>query len=218
MSAVAVIVGAGSGSRFGGDKIFADLAGAPLLAHTVAAFEASPVIDGIVLVLRSETATRGEALAAERGWKKLRAVTVGGARRQDSVLAGVRRAEADWVLIHDAARPLVTPEIIERGLEAARETGAAIAALPVRDTIKRVENDRIIATVDRARLWAAQTPQVFRTELIELALESDRDVTDDAAAVEALGVPVRVFLGSERNLKVTTAADLALAEAILRCG
>jgi 2-C-methyl-D-erythritol 4-phosphate cytidylyltransferase len=218
MSAVAVIVGAGSGSRFGGDKVFAELAGRPLLVHTGAAFEASPVVDGIVLVLREENLARGRALAEEQGWTKLRAVTAGGARRQDSVLAGLRAAEADWVVVHDAARPLVTPDLIERGLEAARDTGAAIAALPVRDTIKRVEHDQIVATVDRSRLWTAQTPQVFRSELLELALQGGHDVTDDAAAVEALGVPVRVYLGLERNLKVTTAADLALAEAILRCG
>jgi 2-C-methyl-D-erythritol 4-phosphate cytidylyltransferase len=218
MSAVAVIVGAGSGSRFGADKVFAPLAGRPLLAQTVAAFEASSVVDGVVLVLRPETVQRAWALAREEGWTKLRAVTIGGARRQDSVLAGVRVAAAEWVLVHDAARPLVTPEILARGLEAARATGAAIAALPVRDTIKRVEHDYVVATVDRAALWAAQTPQVFRAELLERALATGRDVTDDAAAVEALGVSVRIFLGAERNFKVTTTADLALAEAILRCG
>lgn len=218
MSAVAVIVGAGSGSRFGADKVFAPLAGRPLLAHTVAAFEASPAVDGVVLVLREETVPRAWALADEQGWKKLRAVTIGGARRQDSVLAGVRVAAAEWVLIHDAARPLVTPEIIARGLAAAQATGAAIAALPIRDTIKRVEHDQIVATVDRASLWAAQTPQIFRADLLERALATGPDVTDDAAAVEALGVVVRIFLGAERNFKVTTVADLALAEAVLRCG
>jgi 2-C-methyl-D-erythritol 4-phosphate cytidylyltransferase len=122
------------------------------------------------------------------------------------------------VLVHDAARPLVTPDLIAQGLAAAQETGAAIAAVPVRDTVKRVDQDRIIATVDRAQLWLAQTPQVFRTELLELALQGAHEVTDDAAAVEALGVSVRVFLGSERNVKVTTTSDLALAEALLRCG
>lgn len=194
------------------------MAGLPLLAHTVAAFEASSAVERVVLVLREDALERGRALGAERGWTKLAGVTAGGARRQDSVLAGVKLAGVDWVLIHDAARPLLTPDVIERGLEAAQTTGAAIAALPVRDTIKRVEGERIAATVDRTRLWAAQTPQIFRSELIELALQNDREVTDDAAAVEALGVPVRVFLGSERNFKVTTTSDLALAEAILRCG
>jgi 2-C-methyl-D-erythritol 4-phosphate cytidylyltransferase len=218
VTAVAVIVGAGSGTRFGGDKVFAELGGLPVLAQTVAPFEACPAVDGVVLVLRPDAIEQGEAVARERGWRKLLGITPGGARRQDSVLAGVRLARSDWVLIHDAARPLVTVEIIERGLEAAEATGAAIAALPVRDTIKRVEDERITATVERSRLWAAQTPQIFRSELIELALEGAADVTDDAAAVEALGVPVRVFAGSERNFKVTTASDLALAEAILRCG
>lgn len=219
MSAVAVIVAAGSGTRFGGDKVFAPLAGRPMLAYSVSAFEQSPLVDGVVIVTRPELFDGVYRLAEAEGWRKLRAVGPGGARRQDSVLAGVRLARAEWVLVHDAARPLLPVEVIERGLEAARITGGAIAALPVRDTIKRVDPDTTITgTVDRSELWAAQTPQIFRSALLEAALDTAADVTDDAAAVEQLGVHVRVFLGAERNFKVTTPGDLALAEAILRCG
>lgn len=213
----AIIVGAGSGVRFGSDKIFADLAGMPVLAHTIAAFEACPTIDEIVLVLRTDTVQVGQQLVRIHGWRKVIAVVAGGARRQDSVLAGTQATTAQWVLIHDAARPLISREVIERGIDAAQSTGAAIAAIPVRDTIKRVNTDRSIReTVDRAPLWAAQTPQVFQTDLLRRALTEATDVTDDAAAVEAVGGVVHVFEGAERNFKITTTADLALAAAILR--
>jgi 2-C-methyl-D-erythritol 4-phosphate cytidylyltransferase len=118
----------------------------------------------------------------------------------------------EWVMIHDGARPFVTPELIERGLEAASATGAAIAAVPVVDTIKMVEGERIVSTPDRQILWAAQTPQVFRASLLrEAHLQSTADATDDAALVEAMGVEVRVFTGAYGNIKVTTAVDLQLA-------
>ncbi|MCS7001600.1 MAG: 2-C-methyl-D-erythritol 4-phosphate cytidylyltransferase [Dehalococcoidia bacterium] len=217
MSVVAVVVGAGSGVRFGGDKIVALLAGKAVLAHAVAPFEASPRVDGVVVVARAEAIAEVTRIAQAEGWRKVRAIVPGGARRQDSVLAGARAAQAEWVVIHDAARPLLPVAVIDRGLVAAQRTGAAIAALPVRDTIKRVDADgRIVGTVDRSTLWAAQTPQVFRSALLIPALEHAGDVTDDAAAVEAIGGEVTVFLGDEINLKVTTPRDLAVAEALLQ--
>jgi 2-C-methyl-D-erythritol 4-phosphate cytidylyltransferase len=216
VTTAAVVLGAGSGQRFGGDKIFAMLAGKPVLAHSVGAFERCPRIDRIVLVLHESMVDRGKELIESEGWLKTRRVCRGGARRQDSVLAGIRAAEADIVLIHDAARPILPIDMIERGIDSVQATGAAIAALPVKDTIKRVDIDwNIVETVDRSALWAAQTPQVFRSHIIERALELAGDVTDDAAALEKLGFRVQIFPGDERAFKITTAFDLDLAENLL---
>jgi 2-C-methyl-D-erythritol 4-phosphate cytidylyltransferase len=126
-------------------------------------------------------------------------------------------ASCQWVVVHDGARPLVTAALIERGLEAAKKTGAAIAALPIGDTIKEVEPPDLIGrTLSRGRLWAAQTPQVFRCDILRQAhQQAQGEATDDAALVEMLGYQVRVFEGSPRNIKVTTAADLAVVEALL---
>jgi 2-C-methyl-D-erythritol 4-phosphate cytidylyltransferase len=145
-------------------------------------------------------------------------ITIGGAQRQDSVRAGLAAAgEADWVVIHDAARPLVTADLIARGLAAARVSGAAIAAMPVVDTIKVVEASRIVATPPRATLWQAQTPQVFRRTLLlnAHAAAASSGATDDAALVEAYGSTVHVYEGSYRNVKITTDVDLVVARALL---
>ena len=216
----AVIVAAGRSSRMGGvDKTFAPLLGAPLIAHTVEAFEAHPGISDIVLVLADESVQRGRELAATRGWKKVGTVCPGGDRRQDSVYNGLQAlASCDLVMVHDGARPCVDQATLDRGIQAAAEHGAAIAGVPVKDTIKRVSSSLVIEeTPARAALWQAQTPQVFRYDLL---LEAHRlcqaDVTDDAAMVESLGHPVRMFEGAYENLKVTTAGDLVVAEAFLR--
>jgi 2-C-methyl-D-erythritol 4-phosphate cytidylyltransferase len=208
----AVIVAAGSGTRMGGlDKLFTEVAGRPLLAHAVAPFQTCAAVERIVLVLSAENVERGEALAQEQGFVKVCAVVPGGGRRQDSVRLGLEvLGECEYVAVHDGGRPLVSVELIERGLEAARETGAAVAALPLVDTIKEAGADGLVVrTLDRSRLWAAQTPQVFRRDLLARAhREVASDVTDDAAMLEALGVPVKVFPGDRRNIKVTTAEDL----------
>lgn len=214
----AVIVAAGAGRRFGGDKVFADLLGRPVLAWTVAAFESTPEVDIIVVVLSPENLGRGQALAQAHGWRKVRHLCPGGPRRQDSVRAGLAALSGtEWVVVHDGVRPCVTPQIIRAGLAAARQTGAAIAALPVIETLKRVDaQGRVLATVPRAGLWTAQTPQVFRTALLVRAhREVTAEVTDDSAMVEALGHPVVVYPGSPANIKITIEEDLALAAAIL---
>jgi 2-C-methyl-D-erythritol 4-phosphate cytidylyltransferase len=215
----AIVAAAGRSERMGGrDKLFAVVGGRPLLAHTLGAFDACRGVDTVVLVLSPENMERGRGLVAEAGFSKVATVCQGGQRRQDSVRNGLEAlASCQWVVVHDGARPLVTAELIERGLEVAKETGAAIAALPIGDTVKEVEPPDIIGrTLARGRLWAAQTPQVFRYDILREAHElAQAEATDDAALVEKLGHRVKVFEGSPRNIKVTTAVDLALVEALL---
>ena len=218
--ASAIIVAAGRSSRMGGpDKLFALLDGRPLLYYAIAAFERCPAINHITLVLSEESAGPALDLLRSACFDKVDGTCLGGSRRQDSVQAGVRAMRAcEWVVVHDAARPLVTPELVDAGIAAAQETGAATAALPVVDTLKEAASDgTILWTVDRERLWAVQTPQVFRYDLLLAAHEQEGvDATDDAGLVERLGARVYLYPGSRQNLKVTTPEDLAIAEALLR--
>ncbi len=215
----AVIVAAGSGSRMGGaDKIFALLDGRPVLARAVETFEKSNLIDGIVIVLSRQNLDKGKKMVESESWTKVKDVCEGGERRQDSVLNGLNcLGEYEWVVIHDGARPLITADLIENGLDAALETGAAIAAVPVTDTIKVAGDDLTIqGTPPRQSLWAAQTPQVFRYDIIAEAYRKLKyDVTDDARVVEMMGGKVKLFQGSNDNIKITTPEDLATAEILL---
>jgi 2-C-methyl-D-erythritol 4-phosphate cytidylyltransferase len=220
MRAAAVIVAAGRSTRMGGqDKILAPLRGRPLLLHTLDAFNRCEAIDAIVVVVAPERIDEVAALiAGTREAARVTAIVPGGARRQDSVRAGVDRCTAaEIVAVHDGARPLVTPAIIAAGVALAEQHGAAVAAWPVADTLKRADAAGLIeATVAREGLWAVQTPQVFaRTLLLAAHAAATADVTDDAMLVEALGRPVYLYRGSSRNIKVTTVDDLALAEALL---
>ncbi|MBI2941379.1 MAG: 2-C-methyl-D-erythritol 4-phosphate cytidylyltransferase [Chloroflexi bacterium] len=212
----AIIVAAGASRRFGGDKLYHSLGARPLLAHTVDAFQRTPGIDRIVLVVSPAAVPAAERLIASSNWDTPVQVTTGGARRQDSVERWLALVDdCEWVAIHDGARPLVTPEIIARGIAVVREAGAAVAAVPVKDTIKRVSGT-IVETLNRDTLWSAQTPQLFGTTLLRQAFVATvEDVTDDASLVERLGHPVKLFLGDYDNIKVTTAVDLLIAEAIL---
>ncbi len=221
----AIVAAAGRSLRMSGaDKLFAIVGGSPLLAHTLLAFEVCRLVERIVLVLSPESLQRGQALVRDCGFDKVAAVCPGGKRRQDSVRLGLEAltpcqpyGPPGWVVVHDGARPLVTAELIERGLEAAGDTGAATAAVPAADTIKQVDpSGLVLRTLDRADLWAVQTPQVFRYDLLcEAHRQAQAEVTDDAALVEGMGSRVKVFTGSPRNIKVTTAQDLALVEALL---
>ncbi len=210
---------AGDSRRMDGmDKVFMPLGGMPLILHCLNAFEASADIHGVVLVLSDSAIEWGETLVRERRLTKIETVVRGGVRRQDSVANGLRALrECDVVIVHDGARPFVDQSLIFRALDAVAETGAASAAVPVKDTIKMTGPDMIVnETPDRRTLWAAQTPQAFRSELLRDAHERiSEDVTDDASIVEALGVPVKLFPGEYENLKVTTRDDVALAESIL---
>lgn len=230
--AAAVIVAAGRGQRFGAaDKVFLPLGGRPLLAHVLDAVAAS-AIAGVVLVVGEHTRGRTEALLAGGGWRLPVAVVAGGERRQDSVAAGVAAvpSEAEVVVVHDGARPLADGALFDRCAAAAALTGAAIAAVPVSDTLKRAAPAepgevaagapwRVAATVPRDGLWAAQTPQAFRRDRLVAALAHPAaqagTFTDEAALFEALGWPVALVPGSATNLKVTHPDDLLVAEALL---
>jgi len=212
----AVIVAAGSSQRMGGmDKMLALLGGKPVLARVVDTFQRCNLIDQIVIVLSKPNLERCQQLIAEQGWSKVTDVCLGGKRRQDSVVAGLSRLNhCHWVVIHDGARPLLTEDLIYQGLTQAQETGAAAAAVPVTDTIKVAGDDRLVQqTPSRHNLWAVQTPQVFRFDIIAEAYRQAKDeVTDDASVVEQLGYRVKLYMGSYDNIKVTTADDLVLAE------
>ena len=221
----AVVVAAGSGRRMGGvDKIFSSIAGAPVLVHVLDQLEAFPPLRSIAVVLGAENVEACQALAAARGYRKIAGVCAGGARRQDSVRLGLEClssvTDLDWVLVHDGARPCLDQAILQRGLDAAREPdcGAAVAGVPVKDTIKIVSPEGLVEeTPNREGLWAAQTPQIFRFSLLwEAHSRLPEDVTDDAAMVERLGHRVKMFLGSYENLKITTNEDLAVAELFLK--
>jgi 2-C-methyl-D-erythritol 4-phosphate cytidylyltransferase len=217
----AIIVAAGSSRRMGGiDKVFVPLGGKPALFWVLDAFEGCDSIDQIVVVVNAKNIEKCRKLVAEERWSKVSDICAGGRRRQDSVAAGLKRLNCDWVVIHDGARPLVTKDLIERGLEAAEETGAAIAAVPVTDTIKIADDDRMVhQTPPRQNLWAVQTPQVFSVDIIARAYEQTKgEVTDDASLVEKLGYKVKLYMGSYDNIKITNSDDLALAEALQKHG
>jgi 2-C-methyl-D-erythritol 4-phosphate cytidylyltransferase len=224
MSDWAIVVAAGQGARFGDDgvpKAFRPLAGLPMYVHSLRALEAVPSMGGIVLVVPvnwQEYAmehTIGEATRATIE------ITPGGETRQASVRAGLAAVpgDADRILIHDAARPLVTPGLIEMCLAALKDSDGAICAVPLADTLKRAKGGLVESTVPREELWRAQTPQAFTASSLREAHDRARangiDATDDAALVEQAGGRVVVVQGDERNIKITTPAELELAEALL---
>ncbi len=214
LNAGVVILAAGSSRRFGADKLFLPLGGKPVLAWSLDVFQRSPLIGSIVLVMNEENIQAGRELSALYRWGKVSEICCGGPRRQDSVKQGISRITNDpFLLIHDGARPFVTEDMIARGIEAADQTGAAVPAVPVKDTIKLGSSDNYVKmTLDRELLHCVQTPQVFRSDIIVQAYDQNTaDVTDDAALVEKLGYRVKLFTGSYDNIKITTAEDMELA-------
>ena len=203
----------------GVDKIVAPLLDRPLLEYSLEQLTKSPSIDSIVVVAGETNDGAVRDIAMQAPTDKISAICTGGTRRQDSVRAGLDHVrDATHILVHDGARPLLDYPLVSRTVEAASTYDAAIAAVPVKDTIKMTDdNMTVLQTVPRDRLWAVQTPQIFKADLLRTAHRTiDCDVTDDASMVEMLGHQVKLFMGSYENLKVTTPEDIAMAEAILR--
>ena len=214
----AVIVAAGYSTRFGNeDKLFADLGGRPLLAWSLTAYEAASNVDRVIVVASPENLDRVSALGREWAPAKFAAAVAGGVRRRDSVEAGLRAVHSTYVAIHDGARPLTPPALIDACIEAAVGRPGAIVASPVNDTIKAVRDGVITGHPDRSILWAAQTPQVVRREAwLAAAAAGDDDETDDAAMLSRFALDCVVIEGSVENLKITRPLDLDIARLILR--
>lgn len=219
----AILVAAGSSQRMGFDKLFATIAGEPVIAHAIRAFDRAFSVTEIIVVAREDRHDQIQKINRDAGFKKLRSIVTGGERRQDSVRAGLDRAErgAKYVAVHDAARPLITPEQIEGAFKKCRVHGAAALAQPVNDTLKRADADLFVAgSIDRHQLYAMQTPQIFDRHLIDDAYRAvyaeDIWITDEVSAVERLGHKIALVLDDDFNFKITYPRDLPVAEFILR--
>lgn len=221
----AIIVAAGKSERMGGgaDKAFLNLGSRPVVAWSLLAFEKSADIDSIILVVRKDQLTAAKAVARMFGISKLAKIVPGGARRQDSVQAGMKEADSDTriVVVHDGARPCITQEVISDVVKAARRGGAAVTGCRIRDTVKIVEKGiTVTSTADRSKYWMVQTPQAFPFSLLRkayAAVEAEKkEVFDDAQAVELLGEPVKICESEKPNLKITTSEDLQVAAALLK--
>ena len=221
MRTVAIITAAGQGKRMGRSKQFIEINGKAVLEWTLAAFQKAEAVDEIVLVVNAEDIEK----ARKFKFPKIKRIVAGGEERQDSVRNGLNALPEDteMVVIHDGARPMITGEIIKRAVLEAEKNGAVVVGVPVSDTIKKADPKtlEITGTVDRTELWAAQTPQVFKKELILRAFKegaAKHKVTDDSMLAEKLGIPVKMVMGSYRNIKITTPEELGIAEKYLREG
>lgn len=220
MAVDAVIVGGGSGSRFGQKKQFLLLGGIPLLRRTAACFEKHDAVRNIIIVVPEEDIALSEKFLT--GFAKPVIFVQGGETRQESVSNGLALSKgSEYVLIHDAVRPFVTGELISRVLEGMEGFDACIPGLAVTNTLKEVSGEHVIRTVPRSNLYAIQTPQCFRTERIaqahELSHRSGIDATDDSILIESLGGTIRLVEGDPFNIKITLRQDMEIAEAILKC-
>ena len=224
MSVTAIIPAGGIGRRMGlkTPKQFHNLAGLPMLVHTIKAFQRVGDISDIIVVVPEEHIHLTQVLVAEYHLDKVTAVTAGGILRQDSVKAGLKliSPNVDYVIVHDGVRPLISTDLIQACLDGARQSGASMAAIPVKKTLKAVENKRNIKqTVDRSTLWQAQTPQVVKADILKKAFAAAEETsftgTDEASLLERISHPVKVVEGSETNIKITRPEDLRIAEAIL---
>ncbi|MGC3990911.1 MAG: 2-C-methyl-D-erythritol 4-phosphate cytidylyltransferase [Chthoniobacteraceae bacterium] len=219
----AIIVAAGSSRRMGFDKLFAPLHGRLVVEHSIAAFEQSPEVGEIIIVTRRDRIPVLKKVADDNGFHKVTKIIEGGAERHLSVWHGLQNvsATANFVAVHDGARPLTTPKMIDECLAQARKEGAACCAAPVPDTVKRASTDGIVSeSVSREGLWAMQTPQIFSTPLLVQAygqvIALHEPVTDEVSAVQHLGRKIALYLNNDWNFKITYPQDLVLAEQVLR--
>jgi 2-C-methyl-D-erythritol 4-phosphate cytidylyltransferase len=221
----AILVAAGKGTRMGPnvDKLFLEIAGKPVVAHTWNRFDSAKCIDDIIVVVRDGLQSAFEEVAEKYSFKKAFRLVTGGKERQDSVWNGIEAVApgTEIVAIQDAARPCTSDALIAATITAARETGAAVAAQPMTDTVKESADGKVIdRTLDRSRLWLVQTPQTFRVEVIRRALAEVRRqgllVTDDTAACELIGQQVRLVVDPQPNPKVTRPEDLPYIAALLK--
>lgn len=224
---VAIIAAAGQGTRMAGSrpKQFLELAGTPILFHTIKVFEVCDVIQKVIVVVPAEERALFLELSRSQNFSKVGEVIAGGITRAESVFKGLQTAsetDTEIVVVHDGVRPFVTTGEISLTVETARREGAAILVSKPVDTIKEVSEGRVVATLNRADLRNALTPQSFRYSLLRRAYElvdvSDPTLTDESSILERAGIPIATVEGSARNIKITTPADLVLAEAILRGG
>jgi 2-C-methyl-D-erythritol 4-phosphate cytidylyltransferase len=220
-----VIVAAGKSERMGPDvdKGFLSLGTRPILAYSLLSFEQCPLIDGVILVVRKERVEAGRGLAQIYGCAKVRSVVAGGLLRQTSVMNGLAELTEDVkiVAVHDGARPFVTPELIAETIKTAKRYGSGVAAIKITDTIKEVDRGYTVTrTIDRSKLWAVQTPQTFKRDILAAAyaqvVKKGWTVTDEASAVELKGHEVHLVPGAAANIKITTAEDLTMAASLLR--
>lgn len=220
----AIVVAAGKGSRMGGavDKAFLTLGSRPVVAHALAAFERSPDVSEVVLVVRKDQLSAADSAVRMFGLRKVRRIVAGGATRLASVRAGIAAANPDttFFAVHDGARPAVPVALIRDCVASARKFGSGVAAAKITDTVKSVTRAGVVeSTLDREPLWAAQTPQVFRADLLRKALEKvdDKDpaITDESSAVERLGEKVRIVENSEPNPKITYPGDVGIVARLL---
>jgi 2-C-methyl-D-erythritol 4-phosphate cytidylyltransferase len=218
----AIIVAAGESRRMGFDKLFATIADKPVIAHTIAAFQHTDSVSGIVIVAREDRHNEIRTIVRNEKFAKVRSVIPGGEQRQDSVRAGLDHLDSAtrWVAVHDAARPLITPEQIERVFQQCTNHGAAALAEPINDTLKRADSDLLVSgSVDRDQLYAMQTPQIFERQLIEEAYRAvcaENIVTDEVSAVERIGRKVVLVAGGDFNFKMTYPRDLPLGDFVLK--
>lgn len=218
-----IIPAAGQGKRMGAgkNKLFIELMGLPVIVHTLQVFESDEQCEGVILVINLQEKPEFQAMIRKYNLKKVSALAPGGKERQQSVYNGLKEVTTEEiVLVHDGARPFIDTKTIHRLVESAEENGAAVVAVPVKDTIKKVRNKMVLETIERTSLWAIQTPQAFRVPLLysahQAAIKTSFQGTDDASLVEEIGEQVAVVEGNYDNIKLTTPEDLYFAEAIIR--